>query len=106
MGEYPKEVFEEVRERNHCPTLHHTDTMGEGMTLLVGDLIKYSTDTVWKPEHFVDNMVKHLGKKVRNVAPVLQFADGTVKPGFQIGARTNGLDKPHWPADLSVEVVS
>ena len=43
--------------------------------------------------------------KVRAVKPALVFPEGLVKPGFQVGTRPNGRDKPRWPEDLETVVI-
>lgn len=43
---------------------------------------------------------------MRTVKPVLTFPEGIVKPGFQVGSRPNGVDKPAWPADLTTPAIA
>jgi hypothetical protein len=69
-------------------------------------LRKNSAAALFKPQFFTQYRPTFLGKNMRIVAPVLQYPNGEVKPGFQIGTRTNGVDQPKWPDDLSVEVVA
>lgn len=67
---------------------------------------KHGADRLFKPEFFTRYYVKTVGKDIQTVAPVLQFPGGEVKPGYSIGTRTNGVDQPKWPKDLTVEVVA
>lgn len=69
-------------------------------------IMKSSGAKLFKPEHFTTNHVGSIGKDIKIVAPVLRFPGGEVEPGFQIGTRTNGIDEPYWPDDLSVENVT
>ena len=48
---------------------------------------------------------KALGLKIRTPKPVLRFPKGTVELGYNVGTRGNGVDQPHWPSDLSTEIV-
>lgn len=62
---------------------------------------------LFKPEYFTEDTIKNLGGlKLRMVAPILRFPGHEVQPGYQVGTRTNGVDQPRWPDDLTVEVVT
>lgn len=65
-----------------------------------------SAATLFRPEFFTQYHVKTIKRDMRIVAPVLQFPNGEVKLGFDISTRTNGVDKPRWPSDLTVDIVS
>lgn len=45
------------------------------------------------------------GVILKSVAPILRFPGGEVEPGFHVSTRTNGVDRPYWPADLTTEIV-
>jgi hypothetical protein len=61
---------------------------------------------MFKDEFFEDRESKNRGVKIRTVKPVINFPEGEVQLGYNVGTRTNGVDEPRWPEDLSVEVVS
>lgn len=65
-----------------------------------------SGDRLFRPEFFTKVSAKEtIGADMSIVAPILQYPDGEVKLGFNVGTRTNGVDQPRWPEDLSVQVV-
>lgn len=49
---------------------------------------------------------KNIGIKIKTIKPILRFPGEEVKLGFNVGTRTNGVDKARWPEDLMVEVVT
>ena len=109
VGEYPREVFEQVWAENGMKAWRHYEpnsVSGPGTmkTLGVGEGGK----RLFNPEFFEERSAPGvLGKrKMRQVRPVAQWLRGTVEPGFHIGARGNGVDAAHWPEDLSVEIVA
>ena len=66
-----------------------------------------SGDVIFNPKFFEEREAKALkdSPKIRTVKPIVEYADGKVKPGYNVGTRGNGRDQPRWPDDLSVEVV-
>jgi hypothetical protein len=64
-----------------------------------------SADKLFRPEFFEDRHCAPIDRTMRIVAPVLRFPAGIVRPGYHVGARTNGVDKPRWPEDLTIEIV-
>lgn len=65
----------------------------------------FHRDTLLRPEFFEIRESKALGLKLRCVKPILAFPEGSVKLGYNIGTRGNGIDQPFWPEDLSTEIV-
>ncbi|QIX01062.1 hypothetical protein AMS68_006579 [Peltaster fructicola] len=107
VGMYPNEVWQDVWQRNGRHVYRATDnSMFKQLPLMTETLNKGPGRAIFDPSHFTQYDVKNLGTAIRFVAPVLRFPDGPVEPGFQVGTRGNGIDKPHWPKDLSVEVVT
>lgn len=66
---------------------------------------KYHKDILLRDEFFETRPCPAIGRDIRTIKPVLQYPDGEVELKFNVGTRTNGIDKAHWPADLSVEIV-
>jgi hypothetical protein len=104
-GTYPPEVWQDVWQRNGSPVFRHHHAMQHTLPRVLGAIQKSSRDKLFKEEFFTEYFAKTLGKTMRLVGPVLRFPDGEVKPGFDVGTRTNGVDEPRWPEDLSVEKV-
>lgn len=69
-------------------------------------LLKKNSPELFDDSHFEIRHPSHLNISYRTVKPVLQFPDGLVKPGFMVGTRGNGVDKPRWPEDLKTEVIT
>ncbi|KAK5167540.1 uncharacterized protein LTR77_007239 [Saxophila tyrrhenica] len=108
VAEYPKEVWEKVWAEHGRKVWRSWDantTTGPATmkSLRAGEGGK----RLFKEEFFGKRKAPGiLGEKVfRHIKPVAQSPAGTVEPGFRIGTRGNGVDAPHWPKDLSAEVV-
>ncbi|OAL38854.1 hypothetical protein AYO20_02060 [Fonsecaea nubica] len=108
VGAYPSAVWDRLWTRHGRPVFRHTDSM---MVLLPAFMKMLRADpdsaaALFQPGFFTEYAIKHLGGvTVRIVAPVLRFPGGEVEPGYNVSTRTNGVDQPRWPDDLSVEVV-
>ena len=73
---------------------------------MIGRLVKYSKDILFRPEFYEQRESKAVGHTFVQVAPIARFKDGEVELRYNVGTRTNGVDKAVWPDDLSVEIVS
>lgn len=62
-------------------------------------------ETLLQEDFFEDRACPVIGHSIRTIKPVLKYPDGEVQLRFNVGTRTNGVDKPYWPSDLTVEVV-
>lgn len=105
-GVYPESVWQDVWERNGKQVLRHYHGMMYSLPRLIGMLVQNAGTTVMSPEWFEKRPSKNVGKDILSVRPILQFREGNVRPGYQVGTRTNGVDQPRWPKDLMVEIVS
>ncbi|KAK3323243.1 CoA-transferase family III domain-containing protein [Cercophora scortea] len=108
VGMYPPEVWDELkRAKDGTPlSLRHYHHMFYALPIVLKMIQEKSAGKLLKPEFFTQYRVKNLGGiSMRHVAPVLEFPNGEVKPGFDVGTRTNGVDQARWPEDLDVEVV-
>lgn len=59
-----------------------------------------------KPEFFEARKAKLSGVTFISPKPILQFPGKTVDLRYDVGTRGNGVDKPLWPKDLNVEIVT
>jgi hypothetical protein len=84
------------------PVFRHDDGM---LVMLFQVMQKLSEQGAFPSEFFENRWCANLNLYVRTVKPILQFANGVVKPGFRIGTRGNGVDKPQWPDNLSNQVI-
>lgn len=69
-------------------------------------LHKNASKVLLRPEFFE---IRHSGairKDVRVVKPIVQYPNGKVELKYNCGTRGNGMDQPHWPADLMTEIVT
>ncbi|KAK8127393.1 CoA-transferase family III [Apiospora sp. TS-2023a] len=104
-GTYPPAVWADLWQRNGSPVFRHHHPMQYLLPRTLALVAQNSGKKLFRPEFFTQYRVKSIDKDIRIVAPVLRYPNGEVKPGFDIGTRTNGVDQPVWPDDLGVEVV-
>lgn len=65
-----------------------------------------NTPSLFRPDFFEIVLSRASGQHFKLVKPILQFPDGQVSLEYNVGVRTNGVDSPRWPEDLSVEIIS
>ena len=104
VGQYPEDVWKNVWERHGKPVFHHYHAMPYLLPRMFGLLHEHAEETLFKPEFFESRMSKAVGWEFVQVKPVAQFKDD-VTLGYNVGTRSNGVDAPHWPQDLGVEIV-
>jgi hypothetical protein len=61
---------------------------------------------LFQEDFFETRDCKPIGVKIKTVKPILRFPNKEVELKFNVGTRTNGVDKAYWPADLTTEIVS
>lgn len=61
---------------------------------------------IFNPKFFEMRHAGAIGKNVKGVKPIIQYPQGNVKLGYNVGTRGNGVDQPRWPEDLMTEVVA
>ncbi|KAL0066019.1 hypothetical protein AAF712_007009 [Marasmius tenuissimus] len=101
---YPPEIWEQVWAKHGKPVFHHTDHMQTTIPAMVG-LLKANTPDLFNSTFFEIRDRGALGVKSKSVKPILQFPNGMVKLGFNVGCGANGVDKARWPEDLMTETV-
>ncbi|RSL83633.1 hypothetical protein CEP51_004363 [Fusarium floridanum] len=106
VGTYPDQVWQDLWKRNGSSVFRYFDPMQTLVPKTLQIVMKNSGQTLFKPEFFHQYSCRYLGKDVKIVAPILRFPNGDVKPGFNVGTRSNGVDATRWPEDPSVEVVT
>ncbi|KAK0469143.1 CoA-transferase family III domain-containing protein [Desarmillaria tabescens] len=102
-GEYLKDVWDAVYVKAGCPVFHARDNMLQLIPPVLG-ILKATNAPILKDEYFETRDNPGV-VAMRTVKPVLTFPEGVVKPGFQVGSRPNGVDKPAWPADLATPAI-
>ena len=103
VGEYPKNVWEDVWSRNGRRVFRHYHSMNYTAPHFMK---MFQKQGLFNLDYFEIRESKALGGvKFRVPRPVLQFPPGTVEPGYNVGTRGNGVDQPRWPEDLMTEVV-
>jgi hypothetical protein len=105
-GVYPDAIWQDVWARNGSPVFRHYHSMTYTIPRFVKMIYQNAKDVLLKPEFFEVRKAENRGIEVKTVKPVVQYPKGEVKLGFNVGTRTNGVDKPYWPKDLMVEVVA
>jgi hypothetical protein len=104
IGTYPSHVWQSVWALHGRPKFRHYHPMQylfpQGIKLL-----RENTPQLLDPKFFELRDAPAMGCEIECVKPVLQFPSGIVRPGFQVSARTNGVDEARWPEDLKVDLV-
>ncbi|KAK5019941.1 hypothetical protein LTR60_000020 [Cryomyces antarcticus] len=93
-GVYTDDVWQRVWNANGRRSFRHYHNMLYSIPLVLGMIRANSEEKLFRPEFFEDREVKHLGTSIRAVKPILQFPEGKVELGFNVGTRTNGVDQP------------
>lgn len=106
VGVYPQNVWDKVWLENGRQVFRHFNTMGDMVPAYVDMLKKNSADRVFCPSNFHTLRSKQLKVDIKCPKPVLQFPGEEVELRYNVGTRTNGVDQPRWPKDLTVEVVA
>ena len=107
VGTYPMPVWNELRAEHGNPVYRHWHNNG----ITAPETLKSLRDgpggqRLFRPDFFANRAPSGaLGdKKIRAVRPVADWGE-TVKLGFSVGTRGNGVDAAVWPEDLSVEKI-
>ena len=69
-------------------------------------IYRYDEKVLFKPSFFARYRSKAVGATISRVKPVARFKDDLVELKYNVGTRGNGVDRPMWPEDLTVEIVS
>ena len=103
VGEYPKDVWEDVWTRNGRQVFRHYHSMNY---LLPRYMKMFQEQGLFNLDFFEVRSSGALGGLLLRVPkPVLQFPPQTVELKYNVGTRGNGVDQPWWPGDLDVEIV-
>ena len=105
VGTYPKDVWEDVWTHNGREVFRHYHNMGYTVPRYIRMLKTLSAGVLLKPEFFELRHSGAIGKDIRCLKPIIQYPQGKVKLGFNVGTRGNGVDESCWPEDLMTEVV-
>ncbi len=105
VGRYPDAVWQALWKRNGGCVVRHQWSMARSIPLYVS-MLDRSANYLFDPDFFEVREARASGVQVTTVKPVLRWVSGIVTPGFNVGARRNGFDRPKWPDDLMCEVVN
>ncbi|KAJ7187607.1 CoA-transferase family III domain-containing protein [Mycena pura] len=110
-GEYPAEVWENIRKLHHYPTFSPQDNLPGISIRGIQLLMKNAPGRIVRPNWLEDRQSDAIGARVRTVKPIAEWEDNTdgsrgVQPGFNVGTRGNGVDAPRWPDNLLEEVIA
>ncbi|KAL5325093.1 hypothetical protein ACEPPN_006215 [Leptodophora sp. 'Broadleaf-Isolate-01'] len=105
VGKYPEDVWQDVWKRNGQQVMRHYTPMFI-MTPLFIEMMAKNSSFLFDDQHFEIREAGIAGVKIRTIKPILQWVDSLVKPGFQVSARRNGVDKGVWPDDLMSDLVT
>ena len=73
---------------------------------MIGRLVKHSKQILFRPEFYEQRESKAVGHTFIQVKPIAQFKGEEVELRYNVGTRTNGVDRAVWPDDLAVEIVT
>jgi len=104
-GVYTDEVWTNLWDSHGKPVFRYHHNMMYTIPRMLSLLKKHSKDVLFRDEFFELRKSRNRGIDIRTVRPILKFKDNAVDLRFQVGTRTNGVDKPIWPQDLLIEVV-
>ena len=68
-------------------------------------LHEHDEEVMFNPSFFGRFRSEAVGVTIERVRPVARWKDGLVELGYNVGTRGNGVDRPVWPEDLTVEIV-
>lgn len=75
----------------------------------MGMLFNNSASKLFKPDFFITRSAEALAPgqdlTMKIVKPVLSFPADSVKLGYNVSTRGNGVDAAKWPEDLMTELV-
>ena len=69
-------------------------------------LYQYDEKVLLQPSFFEQYRSEAVGVTISRVKPVARFKDDVVELKYNVGTRGNGVDRPVWPEDLTVEIVN
>ncbi|KAI0446134.1 CoA-transferase family III domain-containing protein [Xylaria telfairii] len=104
-GTYPKHVWAEVWERHGSPVFRYYDNTRRTVPAMLKLLHEHDEDVLFNPAFLHKYSAPAVGVTINRVKPVAQFEDNAIELRYNVGTRANGVDKPEWPDDLTVEVV-
>ncbi len=105
VGTYPAPIWNELWSRHGSPVFRHYHNMGYTIPAMCKLLQQYDAKTIFNPAFFEKAESKIVGRTFVQPRPIAQWDGGKVELKYNVGTRGNGVDKPEWPKDLSVEQV-
>lgn len=105
-GMYPAPIWDEVWAKHGQPVFRHYHSMSYTIPEVMKMLYKNCSETLFQPQFFEHRESKAVDRTFRQVKPIAQFPGSEVELRYNVGTRGNGVDKPYWPEDLSVEIVA
>ncbi|KAL1880859.1 hypothetical protein Plec18167_003394 [Paecilomyces lecythidis] len=102
---YPEDVWQELWQRHGSPVFRHYDSMPRLLPAMVKLLYQHDAATLFNPSFFEPRQSKAVNMTFIQVKPIAQFENNAVELKYNVGTRSNGVDKPQWPEDLTTEIV-
>ncbi|RAL16070.1 alpha methylacyl-CoA racemase [Aspergillus homomorphus CBS 101889] len=106
VGEYPKEVWEEVWQRHGRLSFRHYDNMPATIPAVMNSLSTNCAPQLFQPRFFEVRYSAAVDRHFKSVRPILTFPGSEVTPKFNVGTRSNGHDAARWPDDLRQEIIA
>ena len=102
---YDKAIWDEVWKRHGSPVFRHYDNTRRTVPAVLKLLRQYDEEILLKPSFFEEYRSEAVGVTISRVKPVARFKNAQVELKYNVGTRGNGVDKPIWPEDLTVEII-
>ncbi|KAJ4407799.1 hypothetical protein N0V91_003769 [Didymella pomorum] len=106
VGVYPRDVWQDVWQRNGQQVFRHYHNMGYTLPRFMQMLKANAGNVVLRPDFFETRYSGAIGKDVLCPKPVIQYPGGKVELKYNVGTRGNGVDQARWPEDLMTEIVA
>ncbi|RFU33065.1 hypothetical protein B7463_g3302, partial [Scytalidium lignicola] len=105
-GTYPPDVWEALWAHHGKPVFRHYHNMVYTIPELLMLLAKNSASALFQPSFFEIRESKAVNTRFKTLKPILNFEGNQVRLGYNVGTRSNWVDKPVWPEDLQIEVIA
>ena len=106
VGVYPDAVWQELWAQHGKMVFHSEDNMRTTIPAFMRSLHQNHTDLFTNSTYYTIKHNKVLNEDFRIVKDCIQWPSDSIDSDYHIGAHANGTDKPRWPKDLSVEIVT
>ena len=106
VGVYPVAVWQKLWAQYDSMVFHSEDNMLCILPVFLSALKKHHINLFTNSAYYTIKHNKALKKDFRIVKDCIQWPQDSTNFDYHIGVRSNGMDQPRWPNDLSVQIVT